>query len=58
MDIQPIRNDEDHRAALAEIERLWDSPEGTPEGDKLDALVALVEAYEEWRWPLEPMAPR
>jgi HTH-type transcriptional regulator / antitoxin HigA len=52
MDIQPIRNDEDHRAALAEVERLWDSPEGTPEGDKLDALVALVEVYEEWRWPL------
>ncbi len=47
MDIRPIRTDRDHRAALAEIERLWGSPEGTDEGDKLDILVTLVENYEE-----------
>ena len=52
MDIRPIRTDEDHRAALAEIERLWNAPAGTPEGDKLEALVTLAEAYEESRWPL------
>ncbi len=53
MDIQPIRNDEDHRAALAEIERLWGAPAGTDEGDKLDILTVLVEKYEENRWPIE-----
>jgi HTH-type transcriptional regulator/antitoxin HigA len=52
MDIRPIRTDEDHRAALAEINRLWDAPEGTPEEDMLDVLVTLVEIYEERRWPL------
>jgi HTH-type transcriptional regulator/antitoxin HigA len=52
MDIRPIRTDEDHRAALAEIETLWDAPAGTLEGDKLDVLVTLVETYEERRWPL------
>jgi HTH-type transcriptional regulator/antitoxin HigA len=52
MDIRPIRTDRDHRAALAEIERLWGSPEGTEEGDKLDILVTLVENYEEKRWPI------
>jgi antitoxin component HigA of HigAB toxin-antitoxin module len=52
MDIRPIRNDKDHRAALAEIETLWGSPAGTPNGDKLDILVTLVENYEERRWPL------
>jgi antitoxin component HigA of HigAB toxin-antitoxin module len=52
MDIRPIRTDEDHRAALVEIEKLWDAPVGTPEGDKLDVLVTLVETYEERRWPL------
>jgi HTH-type transcriptional regulator / antitoxin HigA len=52
MDIRPIRTDEDHRAALAEINRLWDAPEGTPEEDVLDVLVTLVEIYEERRWPL------
>jgi HTH-type transcriptional regulator / antitoxin HigA len=53
MDIRPIRNDGDHRRALAEIEQLWGAADGTPEGDKLDILVTLVEAYEERHWPLK-----
>ena len=53
MDIAPIRTDEDHRAALAEIEACWGAPEGTQEGDKLEILVALVELYEAKRWPIE-----
>ena len=53
MDIRPIQTDEDHRAALAEIDASWGAPEGTEEGDKLDVLVALVELYEARRWPIE-----
>ena len=53
MDIRPIHNDEDHSAALREIERLWGAGEGTPEGDRLDALVVLVEAYENGCFPLD-----
>jgi HTH-type transcriptional regulator / antitoxin HigA len=53
MQIRPIRTDKDHRAALAEIEKLWGASIGTPEGDKLDILVTLVETYEERRWPLK-----
>ena len=53
MDIRPIRTDEDHRAALAEINACWGAPEGTEDGDKLDVLVALVEIYEARRWPIE-----
>ncbi len=53
MDIRPIRTDQDHRAALAEIDACWGAPEGTEEGDKLDVLVALVESYEARRWPIE-----
>jgi len=34
VEIQPIRNDEDHRATLAAIEACWGAPEGTEEGDK------------------------
>jgi antitoxin component HigA of HigAB toxin-antitoxin module len=52
MDIRPIRTDKEHRAALAEIERLWGAPDGTPDGDKLDILVTLVETYEDRRWPI------
>jgi HTH-type transcriptional regulator/antitoxin HigA len=46
MQIKPVRNEEDHKAALGEIEGLWGSGEDTPEGDRLEVLVALVEAYE------------
>ena len=52
MNIRPIHNDRDHKAALAEIEKLWGAPIGTPEGDKLDVLVTLAETYEERRWPI------
>jgi hypothetical protein len=52
MEIRPIRTDKDHRVALAEIEKLWGASNGTPEGDKLDILVTLVETYEERRWPV------
>jgi HTH-type transcriptional regulator/antitoxin HigA len=60
MDLGPIRTDEEHRAALAEIETLWGAPKGTEEGDKLDLLLALVEIYEAKRWPIaidEPLDP-
>jgi HTH-type transcriptional regulator/antitoxin HigA len=53
MDIRPIRTDDDHRSALAEIEACWGAPEGSEAGDKLDVLVALVESYEARRWPIE-----
>ena len=53
MNIDPIRNDNDHRAALAEIDRLWGAPEGSEDSDKLDILVTLVEKYEESRWHVE-----
>jgi HTH-type transcriptional regulator / antitoxin HigA len=52
MQIGSIRTSKNHRAALAEIEKLWVASTGTPEGGKLDILVTLVETYEERRWPL------
>lgn len=53
MNIRPIRTDEDHRAALAEIEACWGAAEGTEAGDRLEVLVTLVESYEARRWPIE-----
>jgi len=46
MEIKPIRTEADYEAALREIERLFEAEPGTPEGDKLDVLATLVEAYE------------
>ncbi|HEY1300591.1 MAG TPA: transcriptional regulator [Stellaceae bacterium] len=53
MEIRPIRTDEDHLAALGEIEACWNAPEGSEQGDRLEILVALVELYEAKRWPLQ-----
>ena len=53
MNIRPIRTDQDHRDALAQIEACWGAPDGSEEGDRLDVLVALVESYEAKRWPIE-----
>jgi HTH-type transcriptional regulator/antitoxin HigA len=52
MDIRPIRNDEDHEAALREIEALWGAEAGTLDGDRLDVLITLADAYEDTRWPI------
>lgn len=51
MEIHPIRNDDDHAAAIREIEKLWGAAAGTEAGDKIDILATLVEKYEEGRWP-------
>lgn len=52
MEIRPIKSDEDHRAALAEIDACWGAAEGTEKGDRLDVLLALIEIYEAKRWPV------
>ena len=53
MDIKPIKTDADYRAALKEIESLMSAAPDTPEGEKLDVLVTLVEAYEAKHYPLD-----
>ncbi len=45
-DLKPLRNPADHEAALAEVEALWGSAPGTPEGDRLDVLATLIADYE------------
>ncbi len=57
MQIKPIRSRADHERTLREIERLWDAREGTPEGDRLDVLATLVEAYERKHFPIDPPDP-
>jgi HTH-type transcriptional regulator / antitoxin HigA len=52
MDVRPLRSEADHRAALVEVERLWEAQPGTPEGDRVDVLVTLVEAYETAHHPI------
>lgn len=53
MDIKPIRSKADYKAALKEIESLMGAALNTPEGDRLDVLSTLVEAYERRHYPLD-----
>ena len=57
MDIRPIRTKADHRAALSEVERLWNAEPGTPDGDRVDVLVTLIEAYEAKHFPIPAPDP-
>ncbi|KJS04734.1 MAG: DNA-binding protein [Gammaproteobacteria bacterium BRH_c0] len=53
MDIKPIKTDADYKQTLAEIEGLMMAELDTPEGERLDVLVTLVEAYEEKHYPMD-----
>lgn len=57
MKIRPIRTKADHRWALKEVERLWDAEPGTPDGDRVDVLVTLIEAYEAEHFPIPAPDP-
>ena len=59
MDIRPIRTEADNNAALAEISALMaaDPELGSPEGDRLDVLATLVQAFEARHCPMAPADP-
>jgi HTH-type transcriptional regulator/antitoxin HigA len=57
MDIRPIRSDEDHAAALEQIDHLWGADPDTVEGVRLEILLTLVDAYEEAHHPIPPSDP-
>ncbi|MDB5574776.1 MAG: transcriptional regulator [Tardiphaga sp.] len=56
-ELKPIRTEADHEAALAEVERLWGAKNGTPDGDRLDVLATLIDAYETQTYPMDPPDP-
>lgn len=57
MTIKPIRSEADYDAVLAEIDRLMGVTPGTPESDRLEVLVTLVERYEAERWSIDAPDP-
>ena len=52
--IKPIKTEEDYKSALSQVEMLSDAEEGTPEFDRLDVLVTLIESYEAKHYPIGP----
>jgi len=57
MRIKPIRSESDYDEALHRVEALWGSPSGTAEGDELDVLIPLIEAYEREHHPIDLPTP-
>lgn len=54
---KPIRSKREHEAALRELDRLWGAKLGTPEGDRVDGLIALIESYEEKHYLIDRADP-
>jgi HTH-type transcriptional regulator/antitoxin HigA len=59
MDIRPIHTEADYKATLEEIPALMESvpDRGTPDGDRLDILTTLVQAYEARHMPITAPDP-
>jgi HTH-type transcriptional regulator/antitoxin HigA len=55
--IAPIRNEQDYRNAERTVRALWGIPPGTPEADRLEVLMVLLEAYEAEHHRIEPPDP-
>ena len=56
-DVKPIRTNADYEGALNEVERLWGSKLGSRDGDRLDVLATLIDAYETEHFPIDPPDP-
>ena len=56
-ELKPIRSEADYEKGLAEVERLWGAKSGTPEGDRLDVLATLIDAWESRHYPMDPPDP-
>lgn len=55
--VRPIHDEDDYEGALTEVDALMDATVGTPEGDRLDVLVTLIEAYEARHWAIDAPDP-
>src|SRR6201984_3238250 len=56
-EVRPIRTKQDYQTALKEVEHLWGAKTGTRDGDRLDVLATLIDAYEAEHYPMDPPDP-
>ncbi len=56
-EVRPLRSEADYEAALDDVAALWGSPSGTADGDRLDVLATLIDAYEAAHHPMDPPDP-
>lgn len=56
-ELKPIRSKSDYEKALSEVAHLWGAKSGTRDGDRLDVLATLIDAYEAKHYPMDPPDP-
>jgi HTH-type transcriptional regulator/antitoxin HigA len=56
-EVKPIRNETDYETAMDEVAALWGATSGTAEGDRLDVLATLIDAYEARHHAMDPPDP-
>jgi HTH-type transcriptional regulator/antitoxin HigA len=56
-EVKPIRTKRDYEFSIKEVERLWGAKAGTRDGDRLDVLATLIDAYEAEHYPMDPPDP-
>ena len=57
-ELRPVRSRADYNRALAELERLWGACSGTSQGDRLDVLATLSDAWEAHHYPMSAPGSR
>nr|WP_217433233.1 MULTISPECIES: transcriptional regulator [unclassified Pseudomonas] len=57
VNIKPIRNDDDLKAAFLRLESIYQAQAGTPDADEMEVLVTLIEVYENKHYPIQPADP-
>ena len=55
--LKPLRSERDYARALIDVERFWGAKSGTPNGDRLDILATLIDAYETEHDRMDPPDP-
>lgn len=53
MTIKSIKNKKDYQAAITRLEAIFDAKPGTPEGDELEVMGILIDAYEQDQYPID-----
>jgi HTH-type transcriptional regulator / antitoxin HigA len=56
-EVKPIRSEADYEAALEDVAALWGAKSGTSDGDRLDVLATLIDAYEAQHHPIDQPDP-
>ncbi|MFN4199335.1 MAG: type II toxin-antitoxin system HigA family antitoxin [Flavobacterium sp.] len=53
MKLKPIKTQEDYQMALQRLEEIFDTKQGTAQGDEMEILTMLIEKYEEEFFPID-----